>query len=120
LVLDASLTLCHTGNPEGGAVGHTHLLRTVLGPWSQSTLTWNTQPAASATVTDQLRVPSNASCAALTVTGDVQVWLDGAANYGWRLNDEDEASSASKVRYASLEETNSVLRPRLVVTYIAP
>ncbi|MGB2693975.1 MAG: DNRLRE domain-containing protein, partial [Dehalococcoidia bacterium] len=119
-IVDASLTLCHLGNPEGGAVGHTHELRTVTAAWSQGTVTWNTQPGASGTVTAQLTVPSNATCVTLTVTDDVQAWASGAWNYGWRLNDQDEASNASRVQYASLEESNAALRPVLAVTYIAP
>jgi hypothetical protein len=109
----ASLTLCRT-NGSGSAT--THELRPAVAGWTENGLTWDTQPALSGAFFDTLPVPSSAGCFTISVQQDVQAWLLGAANFGWRIMDLDEAN-APQVLYGTRENASSSLRPKLDVTY---
>ena len=57
----------------------------------------------------------------LTVTGDVQSWVNGSANDGWRLHDQAESTSGgSSTDYGARENTTASDRPNLSVTYSPP
>lgn len=118
-VTSAVLTLCYSGNPSGGSEGHTHELRMALGIWSELLTDWITQPAASSSVTDSIVVPADETCMTLDVTSDVQAWVDGSANFGWRLSDQDELSDHSAdAKYGTRENGDPAKRPQLAVSYI--
>lgn len=51
------------------------------------------------------------------MNADVQAWLGGQPNHGWMLR-VDESQLQIARRFASRTNTNSTLRPRLVVTYV--
>jgi hypothetical protein len=53
-------------------------------------------------------------------TADVQAWVDGTTNDGWRLNDQNEDSGGSKVDYNTREHGTASERPNLDVTYTPP
>lgn len=54
------------------------------------------------------------------MVADVQSWLDNAAgNHGWLVRAPTAAAGESK-RFASRDNTNSTLRPRLSVTFTPP
>jgi hypothetical protein len=114
----ATLMLCFAANLAEGRV---HELRLVTSDWTEMGVTWNNQPTVSATVTDSITVPSGAQCVSFTVTVDVQAWVDGAANYGWRLADQDELTAGSYLAtYATRENSSPGQRPQLVVPYSPP
>jgi hypothetical protein len=120
-VSHATLKLCFSSDPGAGAQGHIHQLRRVTSSWTETGVTWNSEPTVSTTVTATITVPSGAQCISFSVTSDVQAWVDGAPNYGWRLNDQDEATpSSSLTSYATREDSASGQRPQLVVPYQAP
>ena len=52
-----------------------------------------------------------------TLTGMVQDWADGAANYGIQLRSADEADSGSWRRFRSANYTTGGYAPKLVVNY---
>jgi hypothetical protein len=120
-VTHATLKLCFSSAPGAGAQGHVHELRLVTSGWTETGVTWNNQPAASTTVSDAIVVPSGAQCVSFDVTADVQAWVDGAPNHGWRLSDQDEATPGSSLTtYAAREHGTSGQRPQLVVPYTSP
>jgi hypothetical protein len=114
-VNSALLTLCLVVDPGGAAVGRTHELRRGTAPWTEMGVTWNTQPTVAPTFTTALTVPATAQCVSVDATADVQAWVDGAANCGWRITDQDEANAAP-VTYGTRESALG-LRPQLDVTY---
>jgi hypothetical protein len=117
-VNQVTLKLCFSSDPAGGAQGHIHELRLVTSSWTEIGVTWNNEPTVSTTVTDAITVPSGAQCVSFTVTSDVQAWVDGAPNYGWRLNDQDEVTPGSSVvSYAAREYSAPGQSPQLVVPY---
>jgi hypothetical protein len=109
----AMLTLCRT---NGSGSGTTHELRQATAAWAEGTLTWNTQPTLSTTVLHTIPVPSSADCVSVSVKENVQAWLLGAPNFGWRIMDTDEPN-APTVQYATRENASSAQRPKLDVTY---
>lgn len=120
-VTSATLTLCFASAPTGGAVGRTHELRLVTSAWTETGVTWTSQPTASGGTTDAEVVTSGPSCVDFSVTPDVQAWVSGSANYGWRVNDQDELTSGdSTAEYSTREEPAQGQRPRLRVLYTAP
>jgi hypothetical protein len=119
-VTHASLMLCFSSDP-GGAQGRIHELRRVTSDWTETGVTWNNEPTVSTTVTDAITVPSGSQCVTFTVTADVQAWVDGAPNYGWGLNDQDEVTPGGSVTtYATREYGTAGQRPQLVVAYRSP
>ncbi len=117
----ATLTLCFASAPTGGAVGHTHELRLVTSAWTETGVTWTSQPSASASATDAEVVTSGPTCIDFSVKPDVQDWVSGSSNYGWRVGDQDELTSGdSTAGYATREEPVQGQRPRLRVIYTAP
>ena len=114
-VLSATLTLCLPSNPGGAAIGRTHELRRVTSDWSEMGATWSNQPSV-ADASAKLTVPAAAQCVSVGVADDVEAWLGGVANYGWRISDQTEANGAA-VKYSTREEATADLRPRLDVTY---
>ena len=93
----------------------------VTDSWAETTVTWNTKLAVSATVTDTIMVPAALGCVSWTVTPDVQAWVDGTANNGWRIGDQAEGTASGDVKYRTREEiVVTAERPKLDVTYTPP
>ena len=112
-VTAAQLTVCRT---NGAGPSRTHELRMVTSAWTETGLTWNTQPALSASATYTIAVPPSIQCITADVSLDVEAWVLGAANFGWRIVDTDEAT-APLVEYATREDPVAGQRPTLSVTY---
>jgi hypothetical protein len=112
-VTAATLTLCRT---NGSGSGTTHELRPSITAWTEGDVTWNTQPTLSSTVVHTIPVPSSAGCVTVSVKENVQAWVLGAPNFGWRIMDTDEPN-APPVLYATRENASSAQRPKLDVTY---
>jgi hypothetical protein len=88
--------------------------------WSESTITWDTQPTVSSTNTGTVIIPSSPSCVTWDVTADVQAWVSGTANHGWRVSDQDETTSSAEVRYVTRENLDISLRPTLLDDFTSP
>jgi len=115
-IQSATLTLCMQ-NIVALAVGRTHQLHLVTGAWNESTVTMNTAPTFSSTVTASVTVPATAQCVTFDVAGDVQAWVDGTPMEGWVLKDASENAGNTGVFYASREHGTSAQQPRLTVTF---
>ncbi|MEE9261902.1 MAG: DNRLRE domain-containing protein, partial [Dehalococcoidia bacterium] len=115
-VNSATLTLCFTLVKSG----RVHELRMVTSSWVETAVVWNDQPTASATVTDTLTVPGALGCVSYTVTSDVQAWVDGTANNGWQIRDQDETTSVGDSQYRTRENGTVSERPKLQVAYMSP
>lgn len=115
-VLAATLTIC-PDTAAAGATGRIHELHRVTGPWTELGVTWTNQPAVAAAPTGSEVVLAGLTCLSYSVAGDVQLWVSGNPNYGWRVADADESTTASEVRYASRENTNAMILPRLQLSY---
>ena len=79
---------------------------------------WNGGKFAGTTATKLITNSMVNQWIAFNVTNDVNSFLDGnpADNYGWLIKKANETSSGS-VGFASKEDTNSSLVPRLVLTF---
>lgn len=118
-VTSATLTLCYLQAAAQG-VGRDHGLRMVTSAWTESAVTWDTQPTSSAAVTATITVPSTPRCLTFDGTVDVQAWLDGTTNWGWSLSDTVIEAGQHEVEYAAREHGTAALRPRLDITYLPP
>ena len=112
-ITSATLTLCST-RVESGRVEEA---RMVLDSWAETTITWNNQATVSTTVTDTMTVPATTGCVTWAVAADVQKWVAGVANNGWRISDQDEATNSGDVRYRTRENGTAAERPKLDVNY---
>ncbi len=96
--------------------------------WSETGVTWNTQPAVSAVVSDTVTVvPAwNAPYADRTWTLNaagialVQSWIDGGSNYGVKLAPVNPAGATTRAQVHSREVSSAAVRPRLIVTAVQP
>lgn len=118
-VSSATLTMCATAVPHPARIYEAFR---VTASWSESTITWNNQPAADASFTDTATTPGTPGCMTWTVTPDVQAWVDGSSNDGWRIGDASEGSGPNKITAFRSREDTAVPadQPSLRVDYTVP
>jgi hypothetical protein len=99
--------------------GRTLQAQRLGGPWTETGVTWNTQPSATgATATAPSR--SSAGYVEWDVTDQVQTQYDSGANHGFLVRDAVEtAGSTQEQRFASRETTTGNV-PELVIRLKAP
>ncbi|MCA1709437.1 MAG: DNRLRE domain-containing protein [Actinobacteria bacterium] len=97
----------------------THEVWRVTSAWAQGTLKWSSQPSAAGSATASATTGTVSGVwLSWNVTGDVQTWVGGTTNNGWRVNDQPESSAtAQDSAYRSRESTTSSQRPQLYLTY---
>jgi hypothetical protein len=120
----ATLRLLVSALPSGGACATEDVYR-VTSTWSETTLTWNTQPTFATPRTGFTSV-GGGSCTTTTtnvyanwnVTADVAAFVaTTATNFGWMIRDATEsASTVRTVGYYSTEINTLGASPQLVVT----
>jgi gliding motility-associated-like protein len=122
-IVSATLELFHWNSPQN--TGHSNLsapatcwLERVVTPWSENTVTWNTQPAT--TPVNAINVPAPVSMTqnySFNVISLVMDMLNDPANsYGFMLRQQTESYYRS-VLFASSDMSNSALHPKLTITY---
>jgi hypothetical protein len=113
-VSSASLRLCRTDSAGGARI---HELRPITSGWTESGLTWSIAPTAASSYDASMSVPSSVGCVTADVTTDVQAWVAGAGNWGWRIADTNPSPPPPQVDWATREDPSSSQRPSLSVTY---
>ena len=116
----ATLTLCATLVPSAARTYNVHR---VTASWIETAITWNNQPAVAGGATDSSSTPATADCMTWAVSADVQLWIDGTANNGWRISDsvEDESGAAKKTDFRTREDTAIPADiPTLEIWYVPP
>jgi hypothetical protein len=117
----AQLSLCYATPPLLAAIGRQHDLIAVTSSWAEAGVTWNTQPSVAVSATDTINVPLLGGCVTFNVAGDVQSWIDGASNFGWRVSDgAEEALLSAATSYASRDNASNAVYPILSVQYLTP
>lgn len=92
--------------------------RRVIQLWDENTVTWNTQPAV--TTAHQVMIPGFARSKdkVIDVTQLLQDMSDDRLNsYGFCLSLAREGYPGNAMYFASSDNSNAALRPKLVVTY---
>ncbi len=137
VIRDARLTLAVVRVPQNPG-NSTFELRRVLRSWHESEATWN-GPTNGSTwqVPGALGAQDVASVVAGTASlpglgpmvfgdstnlvADIQGWLRApAANHGWLLRSQDEATLRTARHFAAREQLNPAVRPRLTIEYTVP
>ena len=116
LVTAASLELYLYGAPNAG---RTYDVHRVTASWTETGITWNNQPGtvASATASVSTGTTNNVTLT-WDVTSDVQAFVDGTANNGWRIRDQDENPLLTQLgQFRSAEHGTASQRPILQITY---
>ena len=113
-VNSATLTTCATAVP---GVTRTYDVHQVTSSWVETTLTWNLQPTVAATATDSTTTPAAPGCMTWTVTADVQAWIDGTTNNGWRISDSVIDGDNNTTKFRTREDGTVDEVPKLVVDY---
>ena len=113
----ATLTLCATAVP---AAARTYNAHQVTASWGETTVTWNNQPAVAATPTASAGTPATSGCMTWMVTTDVQAWVDGTANNGWRISDSVETNNATTQLRSREDTAVPVEQPKLEANYYLP
>ena len=111
----ATLTLCAVSVPSST---RTIDLHRITASWVETTLTWNNQPGVAGSVTDSATTPGSPACMTWDVAADVQLWIDGTANEGWRAKDSVESQGTKYTTdFATKENGTPADRPILDVNY---
>ncbi|MGW0607846.1 DNRLRE domain-containing protein [Streptomyces sp. NPDC002640] len=125
-IIDTNLALFSTWSSscEGGSGT---VVRRVTENWASSTVTWGTQPAATATgevISTAAKGFSTTACPAGTVSFDidaiVRAWTSGSPNYGVVVRGVNEDDSLTWRRYRSANYasgSDGASEPHLTVTY---
>jgi hypothetical protein len=104
--------------PLCGGTSHQLDLRRVTAPWTASTVSDKITFAADLTSSYTLAADASQGWMSWPVTGLVQSWRDGVANYGVMISRHDEVDNSSGPATPGRRFTGSpALRPRLVVSY---
>lgn len=92
----------------------------VTSAWTESLVTWNTQPATS--ITNSVYIPASSSSVqnyTLNLTSMVQNWVTNpSSNNGFLLKMNDEINFYKSLIFASSDNSDTTKCPRLQVTYI--
>jgi signal peptidase len=107
----ATLTLCL----KEVSPGRTYDLHRATSSWDEATVNWSNQPTVVAGVTDSTVSPAMLGCMTWTVTADIQLWVDGTANDGWRLNDSVEDEGDNRTKFFTKEKGSD--EPQLDVAW---
>ena len=115
----ATLTLCAT---QVANATRTYNVHRVTGTWAEGTITWNNQPTVAGVITGSAATPPTPACMTWTVTTDVQAWVDGTANNGWRVSDSVEDSPTRRISKFRTSENGAVPadQPNLKVVFSGP
>jgi hypothetical protein len=127
-VKKATLRLTLNGAPSAS---RTYNVNRVTGPcpeaattcWTETSLTWNNQPAVAASPTATLALTSSSTTNqyyAFDVTADVVAMIAGTvSNYGWRIADSAEGNVPSVIATFKSKDasSNAAGAPELVVVY---
>ena len=137
IVISAKVRLSVAGT--AGTVGspRTYSIKRADAGWTEGAITWGTQPGVTGSSnTAQMAYSLVAGSGggdpqtwvSWPVTADVQGYLDGGTNYGWRISDHG-ASSTSSGRFHTTENTSGCAAgvttckrtwPVLLIDYIDP
>jgi hypothetical protein len=108
----ATLKLVVTSAPNAS---RTLTVTPITSTWSGST-TWNTQPSYAATATTTIASgTTNGATLSIPVTIDVDGWIKGGTNYGWRIADLGTPASKDTTTFATTDATSN--KPQLVINY---
>lgn len=107
-----------SSTPTTGGPNNTGYLMRVTSPWSESTVTWNSQPTT--TSVNQIQIAGSSSTAqnyTLNVQGLVQDMITNQ-NYGFMLKMQDEVNYYKSLMFASSDNSNTSKCPVLTLTYL--
>lgn len=105
IISKATLRLVPVSMPDS----RTYEVSRVTSSWSETGITWLTQPGAVLTGTQVNNLME------WDVTSDVRAFYSGTPNYGWRISDQSENSVIPyEILYGSRE---SSVRPQLILEY---
>jgi len=92
----------------------------ITASWLENTVTYNNQPAHDATADASLSV-SSVGAKDFSVTALVQEWIDGTANYGFKIIGSSEGtSSLTGSNFDSSDFGTAGSRPKIVIDYTPP
>ena len=121
VVLSASLSLTPAGNTLYNSTSErVFTLHEVTSAWTPSTLTWNTMPSASTTVTDYGYIEAGYNAKYFDVTKLVKKWYsNSSSNYGIMLKSNEKTSEADG--YIAFAKVNAIfaesIYPVLQINY---
>lgn len=108
----------YPGSPYNSYGTNPAWVKRVTGPWTASTITWNTQPTT--TTTNAVAIPASTSqwnySVTLNVTALVQDIINSGQNNGFSMQLQTEAYYRSLI-FTGPRNTNISGRPKLVITY---
>ena len=111
----------YPGSPYNSYGTNACYIKRVTGPWTESTITWNNQPAT--TTTNQVALTASASQwdynVTVNVTSLVQDIVNSGNNYGFCLQQQVE-SVYRNLNFAGHRNSDATRWPKLTITYSIP
>lgn len=123
-IVSATLSLYHSPTANHStSTANEELLAKVTQVWSESTVTWSTQPTFSSTDTIHIGTTNIGDDKPnINLQAFVQDWVTTPANnFGMVMHLVDEPGAIGRFQsYASSDAADSTIRPKLVITFIPP
>lgn len=116
LIVSASLDLFMFTAP---VASRTYEARRVAAAWTETGVTWLNQPAVAGSATSSVMTGTTPNVTlSWNVTADVQAFVDGTANNGWRVHDQAESSAlARQAQFRSAEFATASQQPILSISF---
>jgi hypothetical protein len=116
LITAASLRLYMYAAPSASRTYDAHR---VTASWTETGIDWNNEPAVAGSPTSSVATGTTSDVTlAWDVTADVQAFVDGTTNNGWRIKDDTDGALVSRLaEFRSAEYGTASERPVLEITY---
>ena len=114
-IISAKLRLYYYAIVKNDPVGRTWSIHRNTQDFNEGEVTWNNQPSHNPTPTDEIIVPSSFGWVEWNVTSDIEDFMTGTPNYGWKLKDKNEGDVNNGGQFYSKEYGTS--KPELVIKY---
>jgi hypothetical protein len=93
----------------------------VTGGWDEHTVTWNTRPSHDPAATSTTIIPTTWAWIQFDVKTDVEKYVTGTENHGWRIRDmAPYGSSNIPIAYFRSKEYGGGFEPWLEVDFTPP
>jgi hypothetical protein len=119
IIQSATLNIFYFDWATSDPVGRNLTSYRITSSWNENTVTWSNQPSYASQSTSSSTVPSQKSVWMIwNVKDDVQSFVNGEANYGWKITDKTYwgTSNIPKVLLASKE--HFAYNPYLEIIYL--
>jgi PKD repeat protein len=121
IIQSATLHIFYFDWVTSDPVGRILKIYRITSNWNESTVTWSNQPFYASQSTSSSTIPSQKSTwMAWNVKDDAQSFVNGVANYGWKITDETYWGTSNIPMVLLASKEHFAYNPYLEIMYLTP